>query len=105
MGARRIEMHRLQEVMRLYRLGRSRREISQQLRIGRNTIRRYLNAISKAGMLDGPVDELPETDVPPDDRRRAHGLEGAAAADVFGGALEGRDRAPSARGRGADGHP
>jgi len=63
MGAARIDMHRLQEVIRLHRLGRSGRAISQQLRIGRNTLRRYLDAVSKAGLLDGEADELPSVDL------------------------------------------
>ena len=62
MGARRIDMHRLQEVIRLHRLGRSRRAIARQLRIGRNTVRGYLEAVSKAGILDGPAEDLPELD-------------------------------------------
>lgn len=55
-------MHRLQEAVRLHRLGTSRRVIAGRLRIGRNTIREYFEAISKAGLLDGPADELPSAD-------------------------------------------
>jgi len=63
MGRARIDMHRLQEVVRLHRLGRSGREIARQLRIGRNTLGGYLDAVSKAGLLDGPADQLPEVGV------------------------------------------
>ena len=62
MGARRTDMHRLQEVIRLHRLGASARRIARQLSMGRDTIRSYIAVLSKAGLLDGPVDELPELD-------------------------------------------
>jgi len=62
MGRARIDMHRLQEVVRLCRLGVSRREIARQLRVGRNTLSRYLAAVSKAGLLEGAIDELPTVD-------------------------------------------
>ena len=63
MGRARIDMHRLQEVLRLHRLGLSARAIARQLRIGRNTLGGYLDAVSKAGLLDGSADELPAVDV------------------------------------------
>jgi transposase len=63
MGSKRIGMHRLQEAIRLHRLGRSRRAIAGQLRIGRNTIREYFKAISKTGHLDGEPDELPAANI------------------------------------------
>ena len=63
MGAARIDMHRLQEVIRLHRLGRSGRAIARQLRIGRNTVGAYLDAVSEAGLLEGSADELPAVDV------------------------------------------
>jgi len=46
-------MHRLQEMIRLHRLGRSRRQIARQLRMGRDTIRAYLAIVSAAGLLEG----------------------------------------------------
>lgn len=63
MGARRTDMHRLQEVIRLHRLGSSSRRIARQLSMGRDTIRSYLAALSKASLLEGPVDELPSLDI------------------------------------------
>jgi len=63
MTARRTDMHQLQEVIRLHRLGKSRRTIARQLRMGRDTIRGYLEAFSKAGLLEGAAAELPEPDV------------------------------------------
>lgn len=59
----RIDMHRLQEVIRLHRLGRSGRVIARQLRIGRNTLGSYFDALAKAELLEGPTDELPPVDV------------------------------------------
>ena len=59
MGARRTDMHRLQEVIRLHRLGVSSRRIARRLGMGRDTIRSYLKLLSQASLLDGAVDELP----------------------------------------------
>lgn len=56
-------MHRLQEMLRLYRLGRGSRAIARQLRMGRDTIRGYLDALARAGRLEGSPDELPELDL------------------------------------------
>jgi len=63
MGARRIDMHRLQEVIRLHRLGKSSRRIARHLSMGRDTIREYLDVLSKADLLEGPRDALPELGV------------------------------------------
>lgn len=60
MGARRIDVQRLQEVVRLYRLGESGRTIARRLHVGRNTIARYLEVFAIGGVLDGSHDELPE---------------------------------------------
>jgi hypothetical protein len=60
MGARRTDMHRLQEMLRLHRLGQGSRTIARRLRMGRDTIRAYLAAFGRAGLLEGPADELPE---------------------------------------------
>jgi transposase len=53
-------MHRLQEVIRLHRLGKSMRRIARQLRMGRDTIRAYLEAFAKADLLEGSADDLPD---------------------------------------------
>lgn len=56
-------MHRLQEVIRLHRLGKSSRRIARQLAMGRNTVGAYLERLAQAGVLEGPHDSLPELDV------------------------------------------
>jgi transposase len=56
-------MHRLQEVIRLHRLGRSGRQIARRLRMGRETVRGYLDAFGKAGLLEGVAEDLPECGV------------------------------------------
>lgn len=76
MGARKTDMHRLQEVIRLHRLGASTRRIAKQLSMGRDTIRSYIDVLSKAALLDGPADELPALD-----RLRALVLEHADASE------------------------
>lgn len=53
-------MHRLQEVVRLHRLGQSSRQIARQLAMGRDTIRSYLRILAQASLLEGPPDTLPE---------------------------------------------
>lgn len=63
MSARRTEMYRIQELVRLHRLGQSQRAIAQQLRMGRDTIRDCQEKLREAGLLDGPADELPESAV------------------------------------------
>lgn len=63
MGARKTDMHKLQEVVRLHRLRTSSRTIARQLRMGRDTIRTSLNAFRKAGLLDGDPADLPQLDV------------------------------------------
>ena len=59
MGAHRTDMHRLQELVRLHRLGRSRRDVARLLGMGRDTIRQYEAALAAAGLLDGPEADLP----------------------------------------------
>lgn len=63
MAAKRIDMHRLQELVRLHRMGASARKIAQSLRMGRNTMRGYLAALAEAGVADGPADDLPALEV------------------------------------------
>jgi len=63
MGARRTDMHRLQELVRYHRLGRSARDTARLLGMGRDTIRAYAAALKTAGLLDGAVAELPALEV------------------------------------------
>jgi len=58
MSGRRIEMHRIQELVRLHRAGRGVRAIARELRMGRETVRGYQRALAEAELLDGPRDEL-----------------------------------------------
>jgi transposase len=60
MARQRIDMHRLQELVRLHRLGRTGRDIARMLGMGRNTLRGYCGALERAGLLEGPAGELPD---------------------------------------------
>ena len=62
MSARKTEMHQLQEAIRLHRLGRSRRRIASDLRMGRDTVRAYLAAFAAKGLLEGPAEQLPDVE-------------------------------------------
>lgn len=53
MTARRTDMHRIQELIRLHRMDQSVRSIARQLRMGRDTVRSYQTALRAAGVLDG----------------------------------------------------
>jgi hypothetical protein len=53
-------MHRLQELVRLHRLGEGAREVARKLGISPNTEREYRKVLAEAGLLDGHADELPE---------------------------------------------
>ena len=55
-------MHRLQELVRLHRLGTGAREVARLLGMSPNTEREYREALGTAGLLDGPADALPELD-------------------------------------------
>ena len=52
-------MHRLQELVRLHRLGLGPREVARHLQMGPNTERQYREAIQKAGLLEGAAEDLP----------------------------------------------
>lgn len=52
-------MHRLQELVRLHRLGTGAREVARLLRLGPNTERRYREALVAAGVLEGSLDAIP----------------------------------------------
>ena len=56
-------MHRLQELVRLHRMGTGCREAARLLGMSPNTERDYREAIARAGLLDGRAEELPELDV------------------------------------------
>ena len=60
MSARRIDMHRLQELVRLHRRDRSARAIARQLKMGRDTVRAYMKALAAASLLSGSPDALPD---------------------------------------------
>lgn len=62
MGAKRTQMHRLEELVRLHRLGQTARAIARQLKMGRDTVRQYVRVLGEAGVLDGAVDDLPGVD-------------------------------------------
>lgn len=59
MSAKRTDMHRLQELVRLHRKGVGCRETARLLGLGPNTERRYRRALDAAGLLLGPADDLP----------------------------------------------
>lgn len=63
MSAGRVDMHRLQDLVRLHRLGHSTREISRLLRMGRNAVRDYRDALKEGNLLDGDPDVLPDLEV------------------------------------------
>lgn len=56
-------MHRLQELVRLHRMGTGAREVARLLGLSPNTERQWRVALGEAGLLAGPVDELPALDV------------------------------------------
>lgn len=53
MARQRTDMHRLQELVRLHRLGRTAREVASMLGMGRNTFSAYAKALDAAGLLEG----------------------------------------------------
>jgi transposase len=60
MSAERIDMHRLQELVRLHRLGHGRRAVARLLCMSPNTERRYHALLAAQDLLDGSPDVLPE---------------------------------------------
>jgi transposase len=60
MSNARVAMHRLQELVRLHRMKTGPREVARLLTMSPNTERTYRSALLAAGLLEGPVDELPE---------------------------------------------
>ena len=59
MSRKRKDMHQLQELVRLHRLGTGAREVARLLGVSPNTEREYRRAFQTAGLLDGPAEELP----------------------------------------------
>ncbi len=62
MTAKRTPMHRLQELVRLHRLGQGARAVARQLQISPTTERQYRRALEAAGLLAGGPDDLPEVE-------------------------------------------
>lgn len=56
-------MHRLQDLVRLHRMGEGTRRAARQLRMSPNTARAYRAALAAAGLLDGAPDDLPALEV------------------------------------------
>lgn len=54
-----ISMHRLQELVRLHRMGTGAREVARMLGLSPNTEREYRSALEPLGLLHGSVEELP----------------------------------------------
>ena len=67
---KRTDMHRLQELVRLHRLGTGVREVARLLRMGPNTERQYRLALAQAGLLAGDAAELPSREANYFDRNR-----------------------------------
>ena len=60
MAAPRIDMHRLQELVRLHRLGVGPREVARLLRMSPKTELRYRTVLDAHDLLAGAVEKLPE---------------------------------------------
>ena len=60
---KRVDMHRLQELVRLHRMGTLPRAVARMLKMSPNTERRYRHALEAAQLLAGAADELPELEV------------------------------------------
>ena len=56
---RRVDMDRLQELVRLHRMGSGGREVARLLGMSPNTERMYRIALEAAGLLSGPIMDLP----------------------------------------------
>ena len=55
-------MHRLQELVRLHRMGNEAREVARLLRMGPNTERKYREALVAEGLLAGLEDSIPSVE-------------------------------------------
>lgn len=56
---RKVDMHQLQELLRLHRKGETARSVARKVGISPNTERRYRRALEAAGLLTGSADDLP----------------------------------------------
>lgn len=63
MSGRRTDMHRLQELVRLHRMGTKVREVARLLKMSPNTERLYREALEAAELLQGDPVELPELSI------------------------------------------
>lgn len=63
MSAQRTDMHRLQDLVRLHRLGHSAKTVARLLSMSPNTERKYRNALLAEHLLKGDSDDLPSMDV------------------------------------------
>ena len=63
MSMRRVEMDRLQELVRLHRMGTGAREVARLLHMSPNTEREYRLALDAEGLLAGPADDVPLLEV------------------------------------------
>ena len=63
MAASTVGTHRLQEFVRLHRMGRCAREVCRLLRMGRTTEWRYRKVFQDAGVLQSAANELPAVEV------------------------------------------
>ena len=63
MSRRRTDMHRLQELVRLHRMGRGVRDVARLLRMSPNTERKYREALAAEGLLEGAATALPSSEV------------------------------------------
>jgi transposase len=59
---KKVDMHKLQELVRLLRMGKSQRRAAHLLSMSRNTVSLYEGLLSEAGLLEGDASELPELD-------------------------------------------
>jgi transposase len=63
MSNERIDMHRLQDLVRLHRQGVGYRKIARLLKMSPNTERKYRDALTQAGLLEGEPDEIVALDL------------------------------------------
>jgi transposase len=63
MSKRRVDMDRLQELVRLHRMGTGAREVARMLAMSPNTEREYRLALADEGLLAGPADDVPLLEV------------------------------------------